>query len=98
MSKVIRVDAGCMAVEGDMQVVNAVSLRTQGEALIEELTSPVTVDLQGATNVGSVGVSVVLCWMRKAAQLGKQLKVVNMPDKMRDVSRVSGLEQFLDSR
>jgi phospholipid transport system transporter-binding protein len=57
----------------------------------------VTVDLQGATDVGSVGVSVVLSWMRKAEQLGKQLKVVNMPDKMRDVSRVSGLEQLLNS-
>lgn len=97
MSKIVRVDDGCMAVEGDMQVANAVSLRAQGEALLASLNSPVTVDLQGATDVGSVGVSVVLSWMRKAEQLGKQLKVVNMPDKMRDVSRVSGLEQLLNS-
>lgn len=98
MSKVVRVDDGRMAVEGDMQVATAASLRAQGEALLEALASPVTVDLQGATNVGSVGVSVLLCWMRKAGQLGKQLKVVNMPDKMRDVSRVSGLDQFLNSK
>jgi phospholipid transport system transporter-binding protein len=95
VSKVIRVDTSRMAVQGDMLVQEAVTLRTEGEALLASLTSPVTVDLAGAGNVGSVGVSVLLCWMRKAEALGKRLVVVNMPDKMRDVSRVSGLDELL---
>lgn len=95
MSKVVRVDDSHMAVEGDMLVTDALSLRSQGEALLDSLSSPVTVDLAKADHVGSAGVSVLLCWMRKAEALGKQLVVVNMPDKMRDVSRVSGLEGLL---
>ncbi len=85
-----------MAVEGDMLVADALALRAQGEALLAELTSPVTVDLAGTRNVGSVGVSVLMCWMRKAEALGKRVVVVNMPDKMRDVSRVSSLDGLLN--
>ncbi len=95
MSKVSRVDASRMVVQGDILVQEAVALRAEGEALLASLTSPVTVDLAGVGNVGSVGVSVLLCWMRKAEALGKRLVVVNMPDKMRDVSRVSGLDELL---
>lgn len=95
MSKVVRVDASRMAVQGDMLVPDAITLRAEGEALIASLASPVIVDLAEAGNVGSVGVSVLLCWLRKADALGKRLVVVNMPDKMRDVSRVSGLDELL---
>lgn len=98
MSKVLRVDDSRFAVEGDMLVDDAVTLRAEGEALLAVLTSPVTVDLAQAGNVGSVGVSVLMCWMRKAAALGKQLNVVNMPDKMYDVSRVSSLDEILSRR
>lgn len=95
MSKVVQVDAGRMAVDGNMLASNALVLRSQGEALLEKLASPVTVDLSGVGQVGSVGLSVLLCWIRKAEALGKKLVVVNMPDKMRDMSRVSGLEELL---
>lgn len=98
MSKIIRVDDNRFAVEGDMQVNDALGLREQGEAMLGSLASPVTVDLKGALNVGSVGVSVLMCWIRKAEQLGKKLVVVNMPDKMYDVSRVSGLDELLRAK
>ena len=98
MSKVFRVDDSRMAVSGDMLVDDAVALRAQGEALLASLTSPVTVDLAAAGNVGSVGVSVLMCWMRKAESLGKQLLVANMPEKMYDVSRVSSLDEILRKR
>lgn len=96
MSKVVRVDGARMAVEGDMLVPDALALRAQGEALLAELSSPVTVDLAGVGSVGSVGVSVLMCWMRRAEALGKRVVVVNMPDKMRDVSRVSSLDGLLN--
>lgn len=96
MSKVVRVDGNRMALEGDVSVTNAMDLRVQGEALLAELSSPVAVDLAAAGNMGSVGLSLLLCWQRKAETLGKRIDVVNMPDKMRDVSRVSGLDQMLN--
>lgn len=92
MSNVTQVDASRMAVLGNMLVDDALELRAAGEALLGTLSSPVTVDLAGAGAVGSAGVSVLLCWMRHAEKLGKRLIFINMPDKMYDVSRVSGLD------
>lgn len=98
MSKVVRAGDNGMAVEGDMLVTNAVDLRHQGEALLASLVSPVTVDLAQVTAVSSAGVSVLLSWMRKAEALGKQLVVANIPEKMRDVCRVSGLDTLLSQK
>ena len=98
MSKVTRINDSTFAVEGDMQVEEALSLRAAGEALLASLSSPVTVDLTLAASVGSAGVSVLMCWMRSAEAMGKTLKIINMPDKMFDVSRVSGLDEILRSR
>ncbi|MFZ5604255.1 MAG: STAS domain-containing protein [Pseudomonadota bacterium] len=95
MSKVVRVDASRFAVEGDMLFADAHALRAAGEALLPTLTSPVTVDLAAVEGVGSVGVSVLLCWMRAAEKLGKSLIFVNMPERMYDVSRVSGLDEVI---
>ena len=95
MSRVVRVDDNRIAVEGDMLFADALALRSQGESLLAGLGSPAVVDLTAVENVGSVGVSVLMCWMREAEKLGKQLKFVNMPDKMYDVSRVSGLDEVI---
>lgn len=95
VSKVEPVDAGRLRVEGDMLVADALGLRTAGEALLQTLTSPVTVDLAAVGAVGSVGLSVLLCWLRQADRLGKQLIFVNMPDRLYDVSRVSGLDDLI---
>lgn len=97
MSKIIRVDASRMAVEGDMMFADALELRAAGEALLPSLGDTVTVDLATVERVGSVGVSVLMCWMRCAGKLGKKLIVVNMPDKLYDVSRVSGLDEVIPS-
>lgn len=98
MSKVVQSGDNRMAVEGDMLVTNAVTLRHQGEALLASLSSPVTVDLSQVGAVSSAGVSVLLSWMRKSEALGKQLVVANIPEKMRDVCRVSGLDALLSQK
>ena len=98
LNKVTRINDSTLAVEGDIQVDEALAIRKQGEALLAGLTSPVTVDLAKAANVGSVGISILLCWMRKAEALGKRLNIINIPDKMYDVSRVSGLDEILRKR
>ncbi len=95
MSKITRIDESTFAVEGDMQVDDALALRVEGEVLLGTLSSVITVDLARVGGVGSAGISVLMCWMRKAELLGKRLAIINMPDKMYDVSRVCGLEEIL---
>ncbi len=94
-AQVVRVDDGSFAVQGDLVFATALRLRRQGEDLLPGLNNQVVVDLGQVGRVGSVGLSVLLCWMRTAARLGKTLKFVNMPDSLIDVSRVSGADSLI---
>lgn len=86
-------DANTALVSGVIDVKNAMKLKAKGEALMKKLDSTVVIDLSGVEHSGSVGVSVMLAWMRTAAAAGKQIEFRDMPTKMFDVARVSGLDE-----
>lgn len=91
----IRVSDTQLAISGDMLFASATRLRGAGEKLLPGMAERVTVDLSQVGRVGSVGISVLLCWLRMAQVLGKTLKFVNVPDDMMDVSRVSSLDAVI---
>ena len=91
----IRVNDSQLAISGDMLFASATRLRAEGEKLLPGMTENITVDLSQVGRVGSVGISVLLCWLRMAQVLGKKLKFVNAPDDMLDVSRVSSLDSVI---
>ncbi|MDX1693643.1 MAG: STAS domain-containing protein, partial [Ketobacteraceae bacterium] len=66
-----------------------------GEKLLESLQSGITVDLEEVEQSSSVGVSVMLCWLRSARAADKDIRFRAMPAKMFDVARVSGLDDVL---
>lgn len=86
-------DSNTALVSGVIDVKNAMKLKVQGEALVKKLESTIVIDLSGIEQSGSVGVSVMLAWMRTAAEAGKQIQFRDMPSKMFDVARVSGLDE-----
>ncbi|MBA55801.1 MAG: hypothetical protein CMK89_15200 [Pseudomonadales bacterium] len=91
----IRVNDSQLAISGDMLFASATRLRGEGEKLLPGMSGDITVDLSQVGRVGSVGISVLLCWLRMAQVLGKTLKFVNVPDDMLDVSRVSSLDSVI---
>lgn len=91
----IRVNDGQLAISGDMLFASATRLRSEGEKLIPRMEDRITVDLSQVGRVGSVGISVLMCWLRMAQVLGKTLIFVNAPDDMLDVSRVSSLDTVI---
>lgn len=96
MSAVLRsVDASAWVLSGEVTTDNAVSLRLDGERALKSAAALVTVDLGGITRSTSAAVSVLLCWMREAERQSKKIQFSNMPDKMFDVARVSGLDAVL---
>ncbi|MCG8670685.1 MAG: STAS domain-containing protein [Pseudomonadales bacterium] len=86
-------DTSVAAVSGVIDVTNAVALKRAGESILSEMDSPLVIDLSGIEHSGSVGVSVLLAWMRLASAQGKEIQFLDMPDKMFDVARVSGLDE-----
>lgn len=91
----IRVNDSQLAISGDMLFASATRLRSEGEKLIPRMEDRITVDLSQVGRVGSVGISVLMCWLRMAQVLGKTLIFVNAPDDMLDVSRVSSLDTVI---
>lgn len=80
---------------GEVTTTNALGLRQEGERALRDSASAVDVDLAGITRSTSAAISVLLCWMREAERMGKKIRFANMPDKMFDVARVSGLDSVI---
>ena len=71
-------------------------LRKEGQALIKKaLAKALVVDCSGVTKSSSVGLSLLLCYIRDAQALNKPLSIRDMPEDMREIAQVSGLTELL---
>ena len=95
---IVEVNSDRVALSGAIDVDNAMDLKAQGEALIRNSGASIEFDLSGVLHSGSVGVTVLLAWMRAASAADKQIVFLNMPGKMFDIARVSGLDDVLPLR
>lgn len=72
------------------------SLRRQGQALIRQAKGKrVRVDCASVAKSSSVGLSLLLAFMRDAREQGDKIVITNLPDDMREIARVSGLLDVL---
>ena len=71
-------------------------LRKEGQALIKKaLAKSLVVDCSAVTKSSSVGLSLLLCFIRDAQALNKPLSIRAMPEDMREIAQVSGLTELL---
>lgn len=90
-----RVD-GQLAVAGVLDHFQSAGLREQGRQLLKACTSAaVVLDFTEVERANSAGLSLILCLMRDAQALGKQLSVTHLPVELRQLAQVSGLQQVL---
>jgi len=57
--------------------------------------STVTVDLSGVTRSDSVGLALLIEWLRLARQRDVTLKLAGLPEQMREIARISDLLPIL---
>ncbi len=57
---------------------------------------PVTVDLAGVTLADSAGIALLVEWHQRARAAGRALAFANIPDQVRKIIHVSGLQQAFD--
>ena len=71
-------------------------LRKEGQRLIRNAKAKaLVVDCSGVEKSSSVGLSLLLCFMRDAAAEKKPLSIRSMPADMREIAQVSGLTELL---
>jgi phospholipid transport system transporter-binding protein len=63
--------------------------------LLTAQPSPVHIDLQKVEQSDSAGVALLIAWMRLLRKHKKEIYFLQVPDQVRAIMRVSGLEQLL---
>ncbi|MGR3888231.1 STAS domain-containing protein [Pseudomonas sp. 1152_12] len=89
-------DAGELFLSGVLDYRSGPGLRKQGQALINSSNAPALVlDCSAVTKSSSVGLSLLLCFMRDAEAVKKPLSIRALPDDMREIAGVYGLTELL---
>jgi phospholipid transport system transporter-binding protein len=72
------------------------ALREQGASLIKASTaSALTLDCSGIEKSSSVGLALLLAFMRDAQAAGKSVTVRALPEDMQEIAKVSELTELL---
>lgn len=90
------VDESTIKVDGSLEIESISETMLEGQSWLE--TTPATelkVDLAGVTDVDSASLALLLAWIRNCTRLEKRIYFANMPTKMRDIARVSGLDSVI---
>ncbi|MCW8276595.1 STAS domain-containing protein [Pseudomonas sp. PCH199] len=89
-------EAGELRLSGVLDYRTGPGLREQGQALIKASNAAaLVVDCSAVTKSTSVGLSLLLCFMRDAQATGKALSIRGMPEDMREIAQVSELTELL---
>ena len=90
-------NAGELLLSGVLDYRSGPVLREQGGRLIAANTaSELVLDCAAVEKSSSVGLSLLLAFMRDAQAVGKRLKVRGLPQDMQGIARVSGLHELLE--
>ena len=88
--------AGELMLAGVLDYRSGPGLRKQGQALIKSSgATAVVLDCSGVVKSSSVGLSLLLSFIRDAAAAGKAVSIRALPDDMREIAEVSGLTELL---
>ncbi|MBV6750090.1 STAS domain-containing protein [Pseudomonas chlororaphis] len=89
-------EAGDVLLAGVIDYSTGPALRKDGQALIKASTAPaLVVDCSAVEKSSSVGLALLLAFMRDAAEAGKSLSIRAMPLDMREIAEVSELTEIL---
>ncbi|AMB84366.1 anti-anti-sigma factor [Pseudomonas agarici] len=89
-------EPGEVHLAGVLDYTTGPALRKQGQALIKASEAPaLVVDCSAVEKSSSVGLALLLAFMRDAAQDGKSLSIRAMPLDMREIAEVSELTELL---
>ncbi|GAB3475453.1 STAS domain-containing protein [Azotobacter salinestris] len=95
-ASILQVEPGVLTLAGVIDYSNGPALRQQGRALIGTAgTDGLVLDCAGVEKSSSVGLSLLLAYLRDAKAAGKRLRMRALPQDMREIAQVCGLLELL---
>lgn len=90
-------ESGELQLSGVLDYVTGPALRQDGQALIKSSkVQSLVVDCSAVAKSSSVGLSLLLAFMRDAQATGKVLSIRGLPAEMREIAQVCGVTEVLD--
>ncbi|AZZ74403.1 MULTISPECIES: lipid asymmetry maintenance protein MlaB [Pseudomonas] len=89
-------DVDELLLSGVLDYRTGADLRKQGQTLIKSSkAASLVIDCSAVKKSSSVGLSLLLCFMRDANAAGKAVSIRAMPEDMREIAQVSELTELL---
>lgn len=89
-------DSGVLAVSGALTFDTVPDVYPGSVEWIAQAGSAITVDLVEVQKADSAGLALLLEWLHRARAAGRELRFVNVPEQVRSLVQVSGLNRALD--
>ena len=96
-TQVVSEDGTRISIEGELDFVTAVTLRSELESAIDAAGKDVVLDLSGVTRANSVGLSLILVAARRLSEKGGSLRLSEVPQALRSIATVCQLDEWLAS-
>lgn len=81
-----------LKVAGEVDADSVVTLRKQGEQVLDAANGPLTIDLSGLVTAHSVVLSMLLCWHRRALKNHTELTFEGASDRLQSLAALSSLQ------
>lgn len=92
--RIVSADNGRVEIAGDLTFETVAGLRERGAEVLNGVEE-VILDLEAVTRADSAGLALMVEWLKQAKRHHASLRVVNMPDQMLAIARMSKLDGFL---
>lgn len=95
-AQIARDAAGVLHLSGVLDYSTGPLLRQQGQALIGDGAGQVLqINCAAVERSSSVGLALLLAYMRDAQRVGKTVELLQLPEDMRKIAKVCGLTEML---
>lgn len=92
--RLVTAEGGRVEIAGDLTFDTVATLRERGVEVLK-VDGDVTLDLNAVTRADSAGLALMVEWLKQAKRRDASLHVVNMPDQMLAIARMSKLDEIL---
>jgi phospholipid transport system transporter-binding protein len=82
-------------ISGEMTFQSVPQFLLHTDEWLKSNASKITIDLAGVTHADSAGLALLIEWLQRARAAQRAIVFTHMPDQMRELARVNGLEQVL---
>ncbi len=84
---------GVYEVSGQLTFQTVPQFLAHTDRLVQDSAQPVTVDMRGVTLADSAGLALMIEWLQSARAAKREMVFANIPQQVRHLIRVNGLER-----